>query len=39
VEEIPIILKEASDATYANVDFAIETFCIMGYVPTPPQLQ
>ena len=32
VEEIPIIVKEASDAMYANVDFAIETFCIMGYV-------
>ena len=33
VEEIPIIVKEASDATYANVDFAIETFRIMGYLP------
>ncbi len=32
VEEIPIIVKEASDAMYANVDFAIETFRIMGYV-------
>jgi hypothetical protein len=33
MEEIPIIVKEASDATYAHVDFAIETCCIMGYVP------
>ena len=32
-KEIPIIVKEASDATYANVDYAIETFRIMGYVP------
>ena len=33
VEEILIIVKEASDATYANVDFAIKTFCTMGYEP------
>jgi hypothetical protein len=33
VEEIPIIVKEASDATYANVDFAIKTFRTMGYEP------
>ncbi len=33
MNEIPIIVKEASDAMYARVDFAIETFCIMGYIP------
>ena len=33
VEEILIIVKEASDATYANVDFAIKIFCTMGYEP------
>jgi hypothetical protein len=36
VEEIPIIVKEASDATYANVNFAIKTFCTMGYEPFTP---
>jgi hypothetical protein len=33
VDEVPIIVKEASDASYANIDFAQETFRLLGYLP------
>lgn len=33
VEEVVIIVKEASDATYGNVEFAQKTFRLMGYLP------
>ena len=32
-EEIPIIVKEASDATYANREFALKTLSKLGFFP------
>ena len=33
IEEIQIIVKEASDKTYTNVQFSTDTFALLGYSP------